>query len=79
MSGFDRVGAMGTSAKVTAKKAGIHQNFEVDVIQSAMLSALRGHNCLVLASGGMADLVMERINEHNKSSIRQIQCSIEKI
>ena len=79
MSGFDRVGAMGTSAKVTAKKAGFHLNFEVDVIQSAMLSALRGFNCLVLASGGMADLVMERINERNKSNNRQIQCSIEKI
>jgi predicted transcriptional regulator len=51
----------------------------VDVIQSAMLSALRGFNCLVLASGGMADLVMERINERNKSNNRQIQCSIEKI
>jgi cobalt/nickel transport system ATP-binding protein len=79
MSGFDRVGAMGTSAKVTSKKAGINLNFEVDVIQSAMLSSLRGLNCLVLASGGMAELVMTRIDERNKSSIRQIQCSIEKI
>ncbi|NIA03103.1 MAG: hypothetical protein GWP12_00975 [Nitrospirae bacterium] len=79
ISGFDRVGAMGTSAKVTSKKAGINLNFEVDVIQSAMLSALRGLNCLILASGGMAELVIRRIDERNKSSIRQIQNSIEKI
>lgn len=79
ISGFDRVGAMGTSAKVTCKKAAIHLNFEVDVIQSAMLSALRGLNCLILASGGMAELVMTRIDERNKNSIRRIQCSIEKI
>ena len=79
MSGFDRVGAMGTSAKVTSRKAAIHLNFEVDVIQSAMLSALRGLNCLVLASGGMAELVMERVSERNKKGIRQIYCSIENI
>ena len=76
---FDRVGAMGTSAKVTAAKAGIHPDFEVDVIQSAMLSALRGLDCLVLASGGMAELVKQRVDERNSNGCRNIQCSIEKI
>jgi cobalt/nickel transport system ATP-binding protein len=76
---FDRVGAMGTSAKVTAAKAGIHPDFEVDVIQSAMLSALRGLDCLVLASGGMAELVKQRVDERNRNGCRNIQCIIEKI
>ena len=76
---FDRVGAMGTSAKVTAAKAGIETDFDVDVIQSAMLSALRGLDCLVLASGGMAELVKKRVDERNQSGNRHIQCSIEKV
>ncbi|MCL7414964.1 MAG: ATP-binding cassette domain-containing protein [ANME-2 cluster archaeon] len=76
---FDRVGAMGTSAKVTAKKAEIQTDFEVDVIQSAMLSALRGLDCLVLASGGMAELVKQRVDERNHNGCRHIECTIEKI
>ncbi|MCK4938419.1 MAG: AAA family ATPase, partial [Methanosarcinales archaeon] len=76
---FDKVGAMGTSAKVTATKAGIHPDFDVDVIQSVMLSALRGLNCLVFASGGMAELVKKRVDERNHSGHRHIQCSIENI
>ncbi|MCL7413607.1 MAG: ATP-binding cassette domain-containing protein [ANME-2 cluster archaeon] len=74
---FDRVGVMGTSARVTAAKAGIRPDFEVDVIQSGMLFALRGLNCLVLASGGMADLVKKRVDERNQSGHRHIRCSIE--
>jgi len=51
----------------------------VDVIQSAMLYALRGLDCLVLASGGMAELVKQRVDERNSNGCRNIQCSIEKI
>jgi cobalt/nickel transport system ATP-binding protein len=76
---FDRVGTMGTSVKITAAKAGILPDFEVDVIQSVMLSALRGLDCLVLASGGMAELVKQRVDERNSNGCRTIQCSIEKI
>ena len=76
---FNRIGAMGTSAKVTAAKAGIRPDFEFEVIQSAMLSALRGLDCLVLASGGMAELVKQRVDERNSNGCRNIQCSIEKI
>lgn len=74
---FDRVGVMGTAARVTAAKSGLHPDFEVDVIQSAMLFALRGLNCLVLASGGMADLVKNRVDERNRGGHRHIRCSIE--
>ncbi|MBW6517105.1 MAG: ATP-binding cassette domain-containing protein [ANME-2 cluster archaeon] len=76
---FDRVGVMGTSARVTAEKAGIHPDFEVDVIQSAMLFALRGLDCFVLASGGMADLVKKRVDGRNNKGHRHIQCTFEKI
>ncbi len=76
---FDKIGAMGTSAKVTAAKAGIHPDFDVDVIQSTMLSALRGLDCLVLASGGMAELVKNRVDGRNQGGNRHIQCSIEKV
>jgi cobalt/nickel transport system ATP-binding protein len=74
---FDRVGAMGTSARVTAVKAGMEPDLDVDVIQSAMLSALRGLDCLVFASGGMAELVKKRVDERNQGGNRHIQCSIE--
>lgn len=76
---FDRVGAMGTSAKVTAKKAGLHPDFEVDVVQSAMLSALRGLNCLILASGGMAAVVKQRVDERNQNRRRCIRCTVSKV
>lgn len=76
---FDKVGAMGTSAKVTAHKAGIHPDFEMDVIQSAMLSALRGLDCLVLASGGMAERVKQRVEERNQNRGRHIRCTMEEM
>ena len=75
----DRVGAMGTSAKVTAQKAGLILDFEVDVIQSTILSALRGLDCLVLASGGMAERVKQRIDERKQKNYRPISCTINKL
>jgi cobalt/nickel transport system ATP-binding protein len=58
-----KVGAMGTSAKVLLNKMGLKYDFEFDVIQSSMLAALRGHNITVFASGGMADRVLEKVKE----------------
>ncbi|HMB45807.1 MAG TPA: ATP-binding cassette domain-containing protein [Candidatus Methanoperedens sp.] len=63
-----KVGAMGTSAKVLLNKMGLKYDFEFDVIQSAMLAALRGLNITVFASGGMADRVLEKVKE------RQLNC-----
>lgn len=68
-----KVGAMGTSAKVLLNKMGLKYDFEFDVIQSAMLAALRGLNITVFASGGMADRVLEKVKE------RQLNCQCLKL
>ncbi len=58
-----KIGAMGTSAKVLVNKMGIRCDFEFDVIQSGLLAALRGFDVCIFASGGMADRVIEKIRE----------------
>lgn len=58
-----KIGAMGTSAKVLMNKVGIRCDFEFDVIQSGMLAALRGFDVCIFASGGMADRVIEKVKE----------------
>jgi cobalt/nickel transport system ATP-binding protein len=70
-----KIGAMGTSAKVVVRKAGIHCDFEVDVIQSSILAALRGLNVMVFATGGMVDRVIQKIECHNKHSGQEINFS----
>lgn len=58
-----RIGAMGTSAKVLVNKMGIRCDFEFDVIQSGMLASLRGFDVCIFASGGMAERVIEKVKE----------------
>jgi cobalt/nickel transport system ATP-binding protein len=58
-----KIGAMGTSAKVLVNKMGIRCDFEFDVIQSGMLAALRGFDVCIFATGGMAERVIEKIRE----------------
>ncbi len=58
-----KIGAMGTSAKVLINKMGLMCDFEFDVIQSGMLAALRGFDVTILASGGMADRVVEKAKD----------------
>ncbi len=58
-----KIGAMGTSAKVLINKMGIRCDFEFDVIQSGMLAVLRGFDVCIFASGGMADRVIEKVKE----------------
>lgn len=58
-----KMGAMGTSAKVLMNRLGIRCDFEFDVIQSGILAALRGFDVTILASGGMADRVAEKVKE----------------
>lgn len=69
----DKTGAMGTSAKVVVRKAGIRCDFEVDVIQSSILAALRGLNVMVFATGGMVDRVIQKIESNNKQCGQQIK------
>jgi cobalt/nickel transport system ATP-binding protein len=58
-----KIGAMGTSAKVLMNRMGVRCDFEFDVIQSGMLAALRGFDVCIFASGGMADRVIEKVKE----------------
>jgi len=60
---YQKIGAMGTSAKVLIKKMGLKCDFEFDVVQSGILAALRGFDVAIFASGGMADRVVEKIKE----------------
>ncbi len=60
-----KIGAMGTSAKVLMRRAGVRCDFEFDVIQSGMLAALRGFDVIIFASGGMASRVLEKVKEKN--------------
>ncbi|RJS70751.1 ATP-binding cassette domain-containing protein [ANME-2 cluster archaeon] len=73
---FDRIGAMGTASKAVAVELGITCDYSTDVIQSAISAAVRGLNVLVLASGGMADLVLSRVSERNTRDGQQIECEI---
>jgi cobalt/nickel transport system ATP-binding protein len=68
-----KIGAMGTSAKVVVRKAGIQCDFEVDVIQSSILAALRGLNVMVFATGGMVDRVIQKIECNNNQGRQQIK------
>lgn len=58
-----KIGAMGTSAKVLINRMGTRCDFEFDVIQSGMLAALRGFDVAFFASGGMAERVIEKVKE----------------
>ncbi|MFQ6073552.1 MAG: energy-coupling factor ABC transporter ATP-binding protein [Methanosarcinales archaeon] len=72
----DRIGAMGTSAKMVAKKANINCDYEEDVIQSSILAALNGLNTLILATGGMADRVVQKVTLNNLKNKRMVKCEI---
>jgi cobalt/nickel transport system ATP-binding protein len=70
-----KIGAMGTSAKVVVRKAGIHCDFEADVIQSSILAAARGLNVMVFATGGMVDRAIQKIECHNRQGGQEIKLS----
>jgi cobalt/nickel transport system ATP-binding protein len=69
----DKIGAMGTSAKVLMKKMGTKCDFEFDVVQSGLLAALRGFNVAIFASGRMAEIAERRVREKN---IHLINCEL---
>lgn len=73
----DRVAAMGTSAKVLVRKAGLQLDYDVDVVHSAIMAALRGLRVVVFASGGMARHAQARIMENNELRDRSVPCTLE--
>ncbi len=56
-----KTGAMGTNAKLLAKRHAISLDFEVDVINTALSYASRGYRVILLASGNMAEHAGKRI------------------
>lgn len=68
-----KIGAMGTSAKVVIRKLNIPCDFEVDVIQSSILAALRGLNVVVFATGGMVDRIIQKIEGSNRQRGQEIK------
>ncbi len=56
-----KTGAMGTNAKLLAKRHAISLDFEVDVINTALSYASRGTNVILLASGTMAEHAGKKI------------------
>ncbi|MGZ4952827.1 MAG: energy-coupling factor ABC transporter ATP-binding protein [Halobacteriota archaeon] len=56
-----KTGAMGTNAKLLAKRHAISLDFEVDVINTALSYASRGDNVILLASGNMAEHAGKKI------------------
>lgn len=61
----ERIGAMGTAAKVAVRKLGIACNYDVDVIQAGIAAALKGMNVAIFASGRMAEHALRKIRENN--------------
>lgn len=56
-----KTGAMGTNAKLLAKRHAISLDFGVDVINRAISCASRGDNVIILASGSMAEHAGKKI------------------
>jgi cobalt/nickel transport system ATP-binding protein len=75
MAGYKphKIGAIGTSSKVVVRKIGVRCDFEVDVIQSSILAAMRGLNVMVFATGGMVDRVIQKIESNNRRGGQQIK------
>jgi len=60
-----KIGAMGTSAKVLMGRMNVRCDIQFDVIQSGILAAHRGFIVAILASGGMAERAIMKIKEKN--------------
>ncbi len=61
----NKIGAMGTSAKVLLKKLSISCDFEVDVTQASILAAQRGLDVMLFATGKMGEKVVQKIKNQN--------------
>ena len=66
-------GAMGTNAKMVAKRSGIPLDFTYGVIDKCILKALTGKSSLIMTSGRMMDHAMRRIRTYCKESGAEIE------
>jgi putative transcriptional regulator len=73
----DKIGVMGTVARVVANKLTLRVDFEFGVTRSAAMAALRGLNILVLTTGRMTNRVLEEVEKVNIRHSCEISCSVE--
>jgi predicted transcriptional regulator len=73
----DKIGVMGTVARVVATKVKLRVDFEFGVTRSAAMAALRGLNILVLSTGRMTNRVLEEVEKVNIRHSCEIPYSVE--
>jgi len=72
-----RIGVIGTVARVVANKLKFRIDLEFGVTRSAAMAALRGLNVLVLSTGRMTNRVLEEVERVNIRHSCEIPCSVE--
>jgi putative transcriptional regulator len=73
----NRIGVMGTVARVVANKLNFRVDLEFGVSRSAAMAALRGLDVLVLSTGRMTNRVLEEVEKVNIRHSCQIPCTVE--
>ena len=73
----ERIGVMGTVARVVANKLNLRVDFEFGVSRSAAMAALRGLDVLVLSTGRMTNRVLEEVERVNIRHSCEILCTVE--
>jgi putative transcriptional regulator len=72
-----RIGVMGTVARVVANKLDLKVDLEFGVSRSAAMAALRGLDVLVLSTGRMTNRVLEEVEKVNIRYSCEIPCAVE--
>ena len=72
-----RIGVMGTVARVVANKLKFRIDLEFGVTRSAAMAALRGLDVLVLSTGRMTNRVLEEVEKVNIRHSCEIPCTVE--
>jgi putative transcriptional regulator len=73
----ERIGVMGTVARVVANKMNFRVDLEFGVSRSAAMAALRGLDVLVLSTGRMTNRVLEEVEKVNIRHSCEIPCTVE--
>jgi len=64
---------MGSRAKITAGKRGIHVQYTYGVVDKCLLRAVNGKDTLIITTGSMMERVYDRINTFNEESGKKIR------
>ena len=72
-----RIGVIGTVARVVASKLDLKVDLEFGVSTSAAMAALRGLDVLVLGTGRMTNRVLEEVEKTNIRYTCEIPCTVE--